>query len=320
VILYRHLAEFLVRHKENRSLAWRPLRHNSDCHRPNNVTAPTMSRPELLVAAFIAIGDAQTDRRRSVVIDRRYEPYFDTDRVSDAALVRAAPPALQQAPPMVDRAPPIAEQAQRVPEQPVPIRDTSREAIHSAVWARPPIDRSRRPVPPAPSNAFAADEPWAPPAPPRDDESYAAPTAYRSSMAWLVLTALTISGSAAYLAYAAIVVPDMPVRSAATSAAASLPDPLGPQRVPERPVAAPPVVVPPSLPSVPAVPPDPTAAPEPATPAERMAAAPAWTVARAVEPHRPARHRPIRHAHARKVEDRPDPLSWFRHAFSWLSN
>ena len=273
------------------------------------------------------------DRGRSVVIDRSHEPYLDMDHVTGATRrqTQAAPPMPKLVPPLVDRLLPVAEPAQLMPEQPAPIPDSSREATRWAARARPSIDESQRTATPAPDDAFAADEFWARTAPSREDESYAGPSGYRGSPAWLVLTMLLIGGSAAYLGYAAIVAPETPGRTVAPSAAASLPDTLGPERVPESAVAALPVVAPPALPSGPAASPEPAAAsewvmpPEPAAP-DGAATPTAWTVAPAVEPHPPAGHRPVRRAHVRKVEHRSanqqphDRWSWLSHPFGWLGN
>jgi hypothetical protein len=111
------------------------------------------------------------------VTDRRYEPFIDMDRATEATRrrVRTAPPAQDRMPaaetptvalprqPAADRPMPersIPEQPiperptpeHMLPERPAPQREPPREAIHYATWARPPVQ-------PAPEALPAPHEP-----------------------------------------------------------------------------------------------------------------------------------------------------------------
>ena len=154
---------------------------------------------------------------------------------------------------------------------------------------------------PPPNPELPHEDAWARSAP-SHVESYGAPAGYRSSAAWLTLTFLAIGGSAAYLAYAAIVAPDAPARPVATASIAAQPDPLSSERALERPVAEPPVVAPPPMPPAP---PDPAPPPDPAVAPDQTVAPVAWIMPPPAERPQPSHRRPAKPAQARKPADGP---------------
>jgi len=262
-----------------------------------------MSRPKPSASANIAVRHHPAKWGQRSVIERRYEPYIDMDRATEATRRRSRPSPPLEAPPA-----PVVEQPAPAPrtaaERPAPGSEPPRDAIHWASWARPPVE--------APDDtAWERSEP-------RREDSDAAPSRHRSGIAWLALTIFAIGGSAAYLTYAAVVAPEAPGRAGATTpvAAAPLPDPLGFGRS----LTVLPIAV---QPPQPVAPPNPATAPEPppypGAPPEWTVTASAWTVVPAAEAPRPRRYRSERHARIRKAEHRPakhatrdtrHPLSW----------
>jgi hypothetical protein len=140
---------------------------------------------------------------------------------------------------------------------------------------------------------------------------YLGPSGRRDRGAWLALIALVIGGSALYLAYAAVVAPEMPAKPALVAQSSA---PLTTEPPLQRLEAAPSVVVPPPLPRV-----LPPAAPTPAATPVLWTPAPVRS-----KPHRVHRHRLEKPVRVRVAEPRPaihvhvpretrHPLSWYAH-------
>jgi hypothetical protein len=265
------------------------------------------------------------------VTDRRYEPFIDMDRATEATRRRprtvASPPVQEQEEATVmvrdrvTRRPAVEPPPPPAPEPPAPVPEAARQPIHYAEWARPPVQPAQAAEAPPPDENL-----WARSDPSRDGERYAGGNGRRRGMVWLVLTLFAIGGSAAYLAYAAVIAPDASSWPGAAAPVATLPDPLSAERLPKRALAVLPVVVAPPVPAVPppypAAPQEPVTPPYPAAPPNWTVAPSAWTVVPAVETQHPARHRRGRPVRAHRVEDRPAkhrPRDT-RHPLSWKAN
>ncbi len=113
----------------------------------------------------------------------------------------------------------------------------------------PAAETMRRPPAEVLPTPYPGEGVWVRTAPLPSGAFYLGPSGRRDRGAWLALIALAIGGSAVYLAYAAVVAPEMPARPA-PALVAQLSAPLAAEPPRQRFEAAPSDVVPPPLPRV----------------------------------------------------------------------